>query len=284
MATITRAEIVGTRMAEEGSGGYTVNSTSYSVLIFYSNGAVDLVEGNARQIRPYLPFITPSNDMRQLKTLLDDFETKMKKDFQEAVQQAMFRIESNRYPIPDIIGKNRAEARKILEESGFVCDEQGQVDKDIIGTVTGYDRDPENFKVVTLKINYQYPDVRNMDSHIAVDIMRKAGFKPVIKKVETKDHSQINKVKQVLPGEGSYVVLYVADVQNNLFTEQIRGETSMMTIWKKWENFELKDKFPKTNAYILKYKDMERLYGKSNNFNQIKADLSKLIDEESGFR
>ena len=281
MATIIRAEIVGTRMAEEGSGGYTVNSTSYSVLVFYSNGVVDLVEGSAHQIRPFLPYISPSNDMQQLKEILNDFEIRMKKDFQEAIQQAMFKIESNRYPIPDIIGKDRIEARKILEEAGFVCEEPGSVDRSITGKVNGYDRNPENFKVVTLKIDYEYPNVKGMDSTIAVDTMRKAGFIPVIKKIVARDNSIINKVVQIIPAEGLYVALCVAEEKNNIFIEQIKEDTSMISIAKKWEEFEMKDKYPETTAYIMKYKDIERMYGKDNNLDQLKANIGKIFDKES---
>ena len=56
MARIKYAEIVGTRMAEEGGGGYTVNSTSYSVLVFCQDGSVELVEGSAKDIKHLLPY------------------------------------------------------------------------------------------------------------------------------------------------------------------------------------------------------------------------------------
>lgn len=122
-----------------------------------------------------------------------------------------------------------------------------------------------------------------MDSAVAAGILRKAGFIPVIKKIAAKDNSQVNKVIQAIPAEGLYIALCVAEQKNNLFIGQIRDDTSMITIWKKWEEFGMKDKYPKTTEFIKKYKEMERIYGRGNDINKLKANLEKLFDEESGF-
>ena len=92
---IIRAEIVGTRMAEEGSGGYTVNSTSYSVLLFYDNGDVNLVEGDAKDIKPYLRYIQPQNDMTQLQSLLEKIEEKLKRDFDKIIEKNIEKVYDN---------------------------------------------------------------------------------------------------------------------------------------------------------------------------------------------
>ena len=71
---ITYAEIAGTRMAENGIG-LTINSTSYSVLIFYNNGDIELHEGDADSIKPFLPYMRPKCDMMQLASAVNRLET-----------------------------------------------------------------------------------------------------------------------------------------------------------------------------------------------------------------
>ncbi len=75
---IVQAEIVGTRMAENGSAGITFNSTSYSVLIFYSNGDVDLAEGDVHSIRPLLRYIKPGVDTKAILERIEKLEQTMK--------------------------------------------------------------------------------------------------------------------------------------------------------------------------------------------------------------
>ena len=85
---ITHAEIVGTRMAENGAMGYTVNSTSYSVLVYYSNGDVEIHEGNADSLKPFLPFIKPKNDSAELVSAINRLEKTMK-DFMACMENKM---------------------------------------------------------------------------------------------------------------------------------------------------------------------------------------------------
>ena len=85
---ITHAEIVGTRMAENGAMGYTVNSTSYSVLVYYSNGDVEIHEGNADSLKPFLPFIKPKNDSAELVSAINHLEKTMK-DFMAYMENKM---------------------------------------------------------------------------------------------------------------------------------------------------------------------------------------------------
>jgi len=67
---IIHAEIVGTRMSENGIGGFTANSTSYSVLVFYDNKEVELIEGNANTIQPLLQYMKPSITHDELGSVL----------------------------------------------------------------------------------------------------------------------------------------------------------------------------------------------------------------------
>ena len=75
---IIHAEIVGTRMSENGIGGFTTNSTCYSVLIFYDNKEVEIIEGNAKTIQPFLQYMKPSITRDELDSFLFRLEELLK--------------------------------------------------------------------------------------------------------------------------------------------------------------------------------------------------------------
>ena len=85
MPGIRYAEIVGIRTSENTSGAFTYNSTYYSVLVFYDNNTIDLVEGNAANIQQYLPYMRPRNDYENDVKLLMEVEKKIIADLQEVV-------------------------------------------------------------------------------------------------------------------------------------------------------------------------------------------------------
>lgn len=64
---IKEAEIVGTRTALSNPGHYvTTNYTYYSVLIYYDDGRVELVEGDSKEIENYLPYMkSPTERLRE---------------------------------------------------------------------------------------------------------------------------------------------------------------------------------------------------------------------------
>ena len=49
------------------------------------------------------------------------------------------------------------------------------------------------------------------------------------------------------------------------FVAEIKRLNSMVEIWKLWERYELDKKYPDVDKYVRKYKDQERMYGKSRN-------------------
>ena len=64
---IKEAEIVGTRMALSNPGhNVTTNYTYYSVLVYYDDGRVELVEGDMKEIEPYLAYMkSPTDRLRE---------------------------------------------------------------------------------------------------------------------------------------------------------------------------------------------------------------------------
>lgn len=275
MAQILSAEIVGIRTAETGSGGFYTNSTDYSVLVFYSDGNVALIEGDKNAIRPYLGYMRPKNDAYYMKQFLDDFEARIKNDLKTALEQALFKSETSRDPVPNIIGKSRKEARRMLEEAGFICSE-AVPDNSVGGIVEGFDRNHENTKLIKVKVKYSYPPVIGKSAAEATAILVAMGFSPIINEAIVSDYSMEGKVVSLSARDENRVALFIGK-RNNAFMEQIRLDTSMMTIWKKWEASGYAAKFPKTDALIKKQKDIERMYGKLSNIEQVKSEIEKSL-------
>lgn len=61
------------------------------------------------------------------------------------------------------------------------------------------------------------------------------------------------------------------------FMEAISEETSMMVIWKMWNERGLADANPDADTFIRKYKEAERLYGKLTNIKQLKEELKTIL-------
>lgn len=61
------------------------------------------------------------------------------------------------------------------------------------------------------------------------------------------------------------------------FLSEIADETSMIAIWKIWEQYNLNESNKEANEFIRKYKDAERLYGKSRNINKLKEELKQIL-------
>lgn len=278
MAQILRAEIVGVRTAENGTGGYVINSTNYSVLVFYTDGSVSLIEGDSNAIRPYLSYMRPQNDAYYMKQFLLEFEESIKNDLKATLEQALFRAETSRDPIPNIIGKDRIEARRLLKEAGFIC-EEAIANNTVGGVVEGFDRSIENTKLIKLKVKYTYPAVIGKGASEARSILSAAGFFCVTRETFVSDYSLDGKVISLTAGEGNNVIVSVGK-RNNAFMDQIQYDGSMMTIWKKWEASGYASQFPKTDALIKKYKDIERMYGRSGNIMELKSEIGLSLARE----
>ncbi len=66
-------------------------------------------------------------------------------------------------------------------------------------------------------------------------------------------------------------------LEEEIFLEEISEKQSMMNIWKLWKEHGLENSHPEADEFIKKYKDMERLYGKQNNINELKEQLRKIL-------
>ena len=282
MASIVYAEIVGTRMAEEGQGGFTVNSTSYSVLLFYDIGNVELIEGNAKQIRPYLAYMRPHNDTNQINMMLSRFEEQLKKDISQIVENAVQDIlfeQSN--PLPTgITGKSREEAISILTDAGFRVELSPIAPDTTPGTVIECTRKTGDHMTVVLKIKYNMPDVNGMTSENALKQLQSAGFHVVIKR-DVNDSVDDNHVFKVIrDGDSLDVILWVSDKKKNIehtLANEINTCKSMKDIWEYWQSSELSSRYEEVGRKIKSKYDIERMYGKSRRFELEKKEICDML-------
>ena len=66
-------------------------------------------------------------------------------------------------------------------------------------------------------------------------------------------------------------------LETDIFLTEIAEETSMLTIWNIWQKHHLAEVSPKADAFIRKYKEAERMYGKLSNIDSLKKELKMLL-------
>ncbi len=262
MAFITYAEIVGTRVALDGANGYSVNSTSYSVLVHYSDGTRDLVEGSAEEIKPLLPFMSSRGYFSELLPILDEFEKKLKEDITLLVQQVL--VENNN-PLPNgITGKRDKEAKAILEAAGFKVELSPMPPMHAGGVVMECRRKDGELMTVILKMKYDIPDVNGMQANDAANILRLAGFSPIIKR-QICEHAIQDHVFNVQYEGGTLdVKLFVCDnilINESNFMHSIQDCKTVSEIYSIWHKSRLANQYSEANDIIMKEKSSEEKFG-----------------------
>jgi len=66
-------------------------------------------------------------------------------------------------------------------------------------------------------------------------------------------------------------------IQEGLFIDEIAEEKSMIKIWQIWQGYGLAEEYPEVNEKIQGYKDYERIYGKLNDIEKIKAQIKDML-------
>ncbi len=286
MANIVYAEIVGTRMAEEGSGGFTTNYTSYSVLVYYSNGVVELVEGNVHKVSPYLPYMRPRGDMNQLKPILDQMEQRLERSIRDTVQDSVNAIlVEQRNPLPGgLTGKSGSEAKAILEEAGFRAEYYPVFPAGATGTVLQCERKKNNPMTIVLKMKYDIPDVTGLDKDTAIGKLKNAGFTPVLKinleDVKNPGVWMENSVVRTERGEDlTQVNVFVYRKKKDEYAfckaiEDVWSDAEIYSIWKKTGMAEL---YPFVDQELKTKLEFEKEYGCARSAIE---DLKKRLWEE----
>ena len=304
MASAVLAEIIGTRMAEEGTGGYYTNSTNYSMLVYYSDGTVQLIEGDAAHIRPYLHLVRPKLSMPDLaglqnaitaaiafenNRLQNELENKYERLCKEldklhtdmvSTQSVIKDMASLLLPVPDIIGKSRDEAVHILNSNHFIYVEDDNISKQVSGSVIQASRDHDKFNVMHVKVKYELPNIIGTDIEEAQRILKALGFLISVKAGTCIDDSLANKVVKVNYTEGSKVELEIALSEYDGFLENLDNADSIVDVQTIWNQNKLAKTYPKTDAMITEHAENEKQFGRSLNIGLIKLNIKHSFDEE----
>lgn len=283
MARITHAEIVGIRMAQEGSGGYTVNSTSYSVLVFYNDGTVNLVEGSAKEIRPYLPYMRPHGDLYQLKQILDQVEARLEASIEKTVKTSINDIlYESRNPLPKgLTGKSGHEAKTILEEAGFKVEFFPMAPAEANGIVLECLRKESDRMTVVLEMKYVIPNVIGLNEDLAVEKLRSAGFNPTVIKTKSEGIKENSVIRIKQSNDSMDVDVFVCvntESEKDIFIKAINGTNSLKEILLIWNGAGLGALYPEINKYIERKVEFEKFYGKLKDIDKEKAKLIELLN------
>ncbi len=92
------------------------------------------------------------------------------------------------------------------------------------------------------------------------------------KEEELKQERIRQKVEELLARRGEEFQL-----EKDIFLTEIAEETSMLKIWSIWQKHPLAEVNPEADAFILKYKEAERMYGKLSNTEFLKEELRTLL-------
>lgn len=174
MAAIKYTQFIGIRTAENGSNGFITNSTSYSLLIVYTDGTREIVEGNAQAMRPFLAFLKEDNMERVLRESLEQLEQKLEK----LVDSRIERIFAVSNPIPDVMGMRQDQAVALLEQAGFRVKMVNDYPEGTpSGIVRAYQREDGHYMTVLLDARLDLPEVAGLPEDKAVALLEEAGFR-----------------------------------------------------------------------------------------------------------
>ncbi|MBR3333318.1 MAG: PASTA domain-containing protein [Clostridia bacterium] len=284
--SIAYAEIVGIRMAQEGSGGYTVNSTCYSVLLFGSNGSVDLIEGDANAIRPYLRYMRPHND----EVSLNRFGEKLKKDLNEIIDAKINKVYNAAFPLPDVKNMAYEEAKKMLEEFGFTVElKNPKKEKDAKGLVIECYRKDNTIRTAVVRLGYLIPDVSGLSPDDAIQVLEGAGFTVTVKTIRKEGYADKTVIGAEYADDGDRnLYLLQNDMSNSggatsetTFLYEIRNKASVSEIYDVWDSYDLGIKYKNIDSYIKMKMDFEKKVGVPKNIEEIKNVIEGMLQKQS---
>ena len=195
MAQIKYTSIINSFVSQEGSAGFYTNYIYYSVLVVYTNGKAEIVEGQKSQIAPLLGYLrTPVDELQDIKQLITNLPSGIKSissNISKIIDEKMSYVLDTICPIPDVRGMKEGEAFKLLEEHNLVPNiihNDGITDNK--GVVRYLQRSRLNYKNVDVGIAHSVPSVEGLIKDVAVEVLEKAGFQAKIKYVLSQEQEQ----------------------------------------------------------------------------------------------
>lgn len=202
MAGIVSAQVLGIRTAEntktlgihdtnnvnELGRTIVVNSTLYSVLVFYDDGTITIVEGDSDAVAPFMQYIPRQDSTDSISKLLEKHESKMKALFDSEVLKVFDALR----PVPEVYGLREDKAIALLQEKDFVIHLVNEYPANIpLGVVYACKRQTDAPMTVDLDIRHALPNVVNLPEEQALARLKAAGFTPTVTHiyaVEYTDH------------------------------------------------------------------------------------------------
>lgn len=165
-----------------------INSTEYSVLVFYDDGTTEIVEGDSNAINHLMRYVPRQNSTDSITKLLENHELKMKALFDDEVLKVFDALR----PVPEVYGLREDKAIALLQSKDFVVHLVNEYPANIpLGVVYACKRQTDAPMTVDLDIRHALPNVVNLLEEQALAKLRAAGFDPTVTRiyaVEYTDH------------------------------------------------------------------------------------------------
>ena len=175
MRDIKYTHILNSYVSTEGSGGIMTNYIYYSLLIVYSDGTREIVNGKGDQIQPLLRYVrTQQDELEELKETVKG----LRRDINEIVDEKMKKVMDTIYPIPDISGANELDAIERITQAGLTPNQIFEYPETTprTGIVRSYRRNENNYKVVDLEIIHEIPDLKGLRLEEAIQLLHENGM------------------------------------------------------------------------------------------------------------
>ena len=192
MALIKYTSILNSFVSQEGSMGTYTNYIYYSVLVVYTDGRAEIVEGNKNTIAPLLAFLrTPVDELQDIKQTISSLSSDIS-IISQKIDYNMNYVLDSLYPIPDVRGMKQEDAIKRIEECQLIpniVQDDGTADEKQV--VCYLQRNNINFKYVDIATTQIVPAVEGLTKDVAVEVLEKAGFQTNIKYVHSQEQEDI---------------------------------------------------------------------------------------------
>ena len=182
MASIHYATILNSFVSTEGSNGFMTNYIYYSVLVAFTDGSRQVVEGQLNQISYLLPYVvTPQDELELLRADLKDLKqtvSSMRREISDMTDEKMRYVVESLYPIPDLNGLKEEDALREIESAGLRASFARSYPEGLpeSGVVVAYQRSSSFFKTVEADLIYPVPAVNGMKKDDALALLNKNGF------------------------------------------------------------------------------------------------------------
>ena len=274
MAAIKYTSIINSFVSQEGDFGMYTNYIYYSLLVVYTDGTAEIVEGKNNDIRYLLSYLrTPIDELKEIKQTISHLPSQLN-TISEKIDEKLSYVIDSLYPIPDVRGMKEAEALKCIEEYNLV---PNTIQNDGIshgeGTVYSLKRNAFNFKRVDVGITHGIPAVDGLTKDVAIEILEKVGFQVKAKYVPSQEQEKdivlryhriddTNPMVELEVGSSKPV-----DEKLIQFFESINSATRFQIIASQWNTSGLNENplYADMDKKIKSKAETERMYGPNRN-------------------